>query len=335
MKDDPAGFRTEFGAEMQQVFLEGVEDRLWDGLSAALVFCMCELRDFPGNFLRQRWVEYRKKRSMMNSLSINLENSPLASPGAPRHLPGRWRAAFLAGLPHLLMAALIGVGKFLPATAAASISNTILATMGALLSILFLIVLFAAWRWGWPLWSASWYLYGAWGGLALLNLAVMRLDLVDDWRYTNALYAGWFLFCALGYGYLLLKDSLRGLMAVAFLFPFLGILLQEFKPDAVEGGIAIGLGLLAFLGVGAVVRLGSLRAGVGLVAGLNLVAGLALAYTSVYQMKDLPAGIPPPSPRFSDFLAQLSFYLVIAFGILAAPFVLRGLWNLGKRRLSP
>ena len=52
-------------------------------------------------------------------------------------------------------------------------------------------------------------------------------------------------------------------------------------------------------------------------------------------MLDLPAGIPKHIPRFSRFLGMLALFGSLGLGVIALPFILRGLWNLGRRRLGP
>jgi hypothetical protein len=131
------------------------------------------------------------------------------------------------------------------------------------------VVLFFAWRRGWPLWSASWYGYGTWTAMALISFVISRLD--EDWRYTNALFLGWIGLCIIGYFYLFSKDRLKALLAVAFLFPMLGIMFLEFVPSAIEGWLAIGLGLLTTLTAAAIVRLGDFPIGLRLALGVNLV----------------------------------------------------------------
>jgi len=249
-----------------------------------------------------------------------------------RH-PGAWGAAFLAGLPHLLMGLLICLGR-LSVFDVYQTSNTIPVIIGVALALLVAAMLILAWRRRWPLWSASWYLYGAWVTMAVLSLAIESLDLRDSWRYTNALFVGWILFCITGYFAILSRSNLHGLLSVAFLFPLLGVMMLEFIPNPIEGWLALGVGLLAALAAGAIVRVGELRPALVLVFGLNLVSGLAWAYISEYKMEDLPAGIPAHLPKFSNFLELLALYSLFGLGVLALPFILRGLWHYGKRKLS-
>lgn len=247
--------------------------------------------------------------------------------------PGTWGAAFLAGLPHLLMGLLIGAGK-LGIFDIYQVSQTGNAIIGIGLALLVIGILIYAWRRGWPLWSASWYLYGTWVSLAIIGLTIESLNLVESWRYTYAMFIGWILLCIIGYFVILSKSKLHGLLSVAFLFPMLSVMMLEFIPNPIEGWLAIGVGLLAALAAGAIVRVGELRLALGLVLGVNLAAGLAWAYISEYKMLDLPAGVRAHIPRFSNFLEMLALFSIFGLGIIALPFILRGLGNFGRRRLG-
>ena len=261
------------------------------------------------------------------------ENTQDNSFGHPEPRPGSWKAAFLAGLPHILMGLLIGTSRFLT-TATSRPSQTMSIIAGVSLMGLVAVVLFFAWRRGWPLWSASWYGYGTWTAMALISFVISQLELDEDWRYSNALFLGWIGLCIIGYFYLFSKDRLKALLAVAFLFPMLGIMFLEFVPNAIEGWLAIGLGLLTTLTAGAIVRLGDFPIGLRLALGVNLVNGLSLAYVGEYQASDLPPGIPH-TPSFSNFAELLTLYLVLAFGLIGGPLLLSRLWYSAMNRVRP
>lgn len=249
------------------------------------------------------------------------------------HRPGSWQAAFLAGLPHILMGLLIGLSKFLT-TATSHPSRTASTIVGASLMGLVVAMLFFAWRRGWPLWSASWYGYGVWAAMALVSLAISQLELEESWRYTNALYLGWLGLWILGYFYLLAKDRLKALLAVAFLFPMFGILFLEFVPNPIEGWLAIGLGLLSALTSGAIVRRGDFRLGLRSALGVNVAIGLALAYVGEYQTADLPLSLQQ-TLSLSNFAGLLTLYLVLALGLIGGPLLLRNLWHSALTRVQP
>lgn len=319
----PKEFRVDFGDEMSTVFLQAIAAHA--GTGQALSFFLRELKDLPGSLLRQHWLAIRKEKAPMNTLT---ESNGIQ---IKERQPGTWGAAFLAGLPHLLMGLLIGLGKLgIFDVYQVSQSGTVIIGLG--LALLVIGVLVYAWRRGWPLWSASWYLYGTWLSLVVIGLTIESLNLEASWRYTNALFIGWGLLCILGYFVILSRSKLHGLLSVAFLFPMLSVMMLEFIPNPIEGWLALGVGLLAAVAAGAIVRVGELRLALGLVLGLNLAVGLVWAYINEYKMLDLPAGIPAHIPKFSNFLEMLALYCVFGLGIIALPFLLRSLWNFGRRK---
>jgi hypothetical protein len=266
----------------------------------------------------------------MNSVIETNHNKQQASAGL-EHLPGSWGAAFLAGLPHLLMGLLIGAGKFLNASGTNQVPQIVSNILGISLILLVTITLIYAWRRGWPLWSASWYGYGLFILMGIGTFIISEFD--NSWQYTNALFLGWLVIWGIGYLYLFFRDRLRALLTIFFLFPLLGVMMMEFIPNPIEGWVAISLGLLTALSAATIVRLGSYRVTLGLVIGVNLVAALVLAFISEYRMLDLPSGAPPHTPKFSSFLVFLALYTIVALILMGTPFLIQGLVNLGRRKL--
>lgn len=323
----PASFRKEFQGEMMAVFSDSLVDvKMENWLDMMMALFARELRDLPGSLIHQYWLAIRKEKDPMTILrgSNGIQSED--------RQPGTWGAAFLAGLPHLLMGLLIGIGKLFDQNI--PVNQSVSIVLGVSLGVAVIASLVFAWRRGWPLWSASWYLYGTWITIVIIGLIIENLDLQESWRYTNAMLFGWLIFCIIGYFSLLFKTKLHALMAIAFLFPFIGLVLLEFIPNTIEGWLAIGLGLLAAATAGAVIRAGEFRIGLGLVLGLNLIAGLSIAYISEYKMLDLPPLAPAHVPQFNRFLMNLMLYSIFSLGVVAIPFFLRGLWNFGKRKFT-
>ncbi|NLE44107.1 MAG: hypothetical protein GX620_05260 [Chloroflexi bacterium] len=319
----PQGFRAVFRDEMTVVFEQAMEAR--PGASASLRFLLRELRDLPGSALRQHWLAIRQEESRMSTLGHSREVR------AGEQQPSAWAAASLAGLPHLLMGILVGGSKcgFLQIQQA---SQTAVGMIGAGLALCVVGTLVYAWQRGWPLWSASWYLYGTWVSLVAIGLTIESLNLKESWRYTNAAFVGWILFCVFGYLIIVSKSRLHGLLSIAFLFPLLSTMMLEFIPNPVEGWLTLGVGSLAALATGAIIRIGRLRTALWVTLGSSLAAGLAWAYIAEYMMLDLPAGIPAHTPRFGGFLEMLALYSIFALGIVVLPFIAGGLYDLGRRR---
>jgi len=176
-------------------------------------------------------------------------------------------------------------------------------------------------------------MYGTWVVLVIIGLGIEKLNLQESWRYTNFLFISWIFLCIVGYFYLHLKSPIKGLLAVAFLFPFLGILSLEFIPNPIEGWLTFGLGTITAVTAGIIVRRGSFRFTLIMVLVVSAIAGILLAYVGEYQIKDLPTGIPAHIPHFSNFLKLLSIYGLIGMGIIAIPLILGGFWHFVKPKL--
>lgn len=314
---------------MQQVFSQAIEEHSGMGFGKTLVFCFRELKDLPGSLYNQHWVEARVEGSQMTALP---ETNQIKQ-HAPKHLPASWRAAVLAGLPHLLMGLLIGAGKFLNPSNTNQLSQIAATILGIALILLVASTLFYAWRRSWPLWSASWYGYGFLFLISVVSLIVSELNIRESWRYTNAGIFIWLVVWGTAYLYLFFRDRLRGMLTIFFLFPLLGVMMLDFIPNPIEGWLAISLGLLTALTAGTIVRLGSYRITLALVIGVNLVAALILAYIGEYMIVDLPSSMLPHWPEFTSFLELLALYTTIALILIGTPFLIQGLVNLARRRL--
>lgn len=133
----PRGFRADFGHEMRAVFVQAIEPHA--GTGQALSFLLRELEDLPGSLLRQHWLTIRKQQDPMTSLA---ESNDIQ---IEERQPGTWRAAFQAGLPHLLMGLLVGLGR-LGIFDVLQVSRTGNLVVGIGLALLVAGVLLYAWR---------------------------------------------------------------------------------------------------------------------------------------------------------------------------------------------
>lgn len=329
----PADFYTIFSAEMQSVFDSALTEHARNNFFRVLAFFLLEIREFPANVLRQHWQGIWNKGGKMSTISETIHN-PTSPSQETAHQPGDWQSAILAGLPHFLVGLMGAIGKIIEADSYPAYSS-IVTVVAIAMMILVAGMLLYAWRVHWPLWSASWYMYGAWIVIVILGLGIEQLNLEESWRYSNLLIPVWIGACLVGYFLILSRDRLKGLLAIVFVFPFIGLGSLEFIPNPFEGWLALILGTLVALVAAAVVRFGRFQAALGIVLGANALTGLVLAYTSEYQLKDLPSGVPAHMPQFTGFLGLLGLYLLIGLGVISAPFLIQGLWRFGKRAFTP
>jgi hypothetical protein len=327
----PPAFRSEFDNEMQAVFNQIALDVKRKGIYLLFVYYQREFLGLVVNLINQHRESVTRKELTMADMSSQQYNQTVA-PTTGEGQPGSWGAAFLGGLPHLLMGLLIGIGKLL-STTTYQLSGTISFIVGISLALLVATMLTYAWRRGWPLWSASWYGYGLWVFMAIAAYGISELNLHESWRYTNILFLGWLALWGIGYLYLFFHDQLRALLAIFFFIPLLGVMMLEFIPNAIEGWLAIALGVLTALTAATIIRLGSYRITLGLVIGVNLVAVFTLAYIGEYQIKDLPPNIPAHTPKLSNFFELLAFYTFLALILMGTPFLIQSLVNFGRRKL--
>lgn len=321
----PPAFRAEFEAEILDVLAarlrEGGRRRIFQRLLVAA-------REFFGLLfsIPQLWLAARFTKEPL----MTVENIPTPGYGTePRdHQPGSLNEALLSGLPHILAALLISVENLSPQALMGLAPSAYTLIAGAVV-MFYSGVLFFAYRKGWPLWSASWYLYVSWILLAFANFAVTNLIQGDSWRYLSLLLLAWVSVFIILYFRLYLKDPARALLSIAFTFPMLGTLLIEFVPDRIELSLAIGLGLACAGAAAAIVRSGSYQLAWRLIVVVNLAAGLLNAYVSEYQIRNFPFTGAVYTPSFTNFLTALAFQLAFTFSVLFLPM---GIWKAGVRK---
>lgn len=243
-----------------------------------------------------------------------------------------WGAAFLAGLPHLLMGLLICWGNFFAGSDAKSV-QMISTLLGISLAGLVVFMIVRAAREDWPLWSASWYGYAAWIALAIVILLTNSIQYERMWVINLALLVGWLGAVLLGYLYLFAADRVQSLLAVVFLFPLFGLYFLEFIPNPIEGLLAIGTGSLTAVTAALIHRSGDYRRGLFYSLLLTLVLGVSFAYVGVYQANELPEFIPF-DPQFSDFTSMLGLYLAIGAVIYGLPPLVEWIWGFFPKKIK-
>jgi hypothetical protein len=323
----PADFRQVFAAEMRLVFSDGLDEAAAQGRRSLLAFFSRELVDLPAALLHayRSTGAQRRRDAMSVSTPIPIQATPSTHADLPH--PGTWREAALAAFPHLFWGIVIGLGKLDQVI----FSRSVLETLGYLyvpIAILFFLltasVLLFAWKRGWPVWSATWYGYAAWGVVVCISLANELLGLTESWIFNNAFILLSLLAMLLGYLALFRRDRLKALLAAFFLLPVLSTATLEFVPDPVEGLLGLLFGLSAALASGWIVRLGAWRFGLGLALALNLLAGVFLSYVSVY-LAEFPGASSPP--HLGEAIAQMIAYLIVSLIVFTGPWFLWKAWD--------
>lgn len=320
----PARFLAEYASEMEAVFAQAIGEAARQGHLALVWRGWRELRDLPLAALREHWRERIGKEGFMTSL---LEDGLAAAADDGR--PGAPREAWLAALPHLLVA-----GAFL-SSLVFGVEN---ALAGWAIALVFgaasLAALVSAWRAGWPRWSASWAFYWLVLAVAGIGLGGQALRLT---RTQNVYEAALFGLLALGSPVALYlvarRDRISGLLLGLPMLMALWMPVLEFVPNAVRNLVQPAMWLSVGLAAYILVRRGSVRLSYTLALGLNILAGLAVAYSRAYLRvypADAPAHWQAEAPSFADFLYWFAPPLAALSTLVVGPVLARALWQLGR-----
>jgi hypothetical protein len=335
----PLSFRAQFEEEMRQVFADAVADvgaspkaSLRRSLSLAALWHR-ELGGALASLPREHWQDLMAKEIPMRATP---EVNAVTGEGqaAPVHLaePASWHDAALAGLPHLLMALILGMpgllrayGVLAPYTQGLPASETLFA-LGLAGAIV--LVLITSWRHGWPRWAASWYAYG----LGLAALAVVML-LQNGTTPTVLSEASVFVVLPLVLAWLLYgvsrRGRLKGLLAALPVVTVAWHPILEFVPIPTRAWTLLGGWLVTALVAAAIVRLGSVQVGVWLVIGLSILVGLPFSYARTYLHNIPPAHASQPSPW--GLTNRFAPQLLASSALVIGPLLGRALRTLGER----
>jgi hypothetical protein len=321
----PTEFRHAFGEEMRSVFAEALDASRARGPGARLRFLARELEYLPGNLLRE-WQD--READMQTSANEPMRSGESTwSSGKRTSTPG-WGRAFLGALPFVMILIVDGLPKLLvgagvsgPESAGTQVLNVVLAV---LLGGTFVLALVLAWRRGWPLWSASWYLFFAVLPLGWLHwllstllpgqvnstLSGIEVYLVIPLSIAGLLY------------WVTRLDRLRGSLAalpVLYLlwFPNLEQSPGHIIPPHVEILIkAVSLGLIS-LTIMLLLRHGDWRTGLWAILATTLAVGLQFSYAGIYFGGTLP--FTASGPNAIEVLRSFIPQYLVAGAIILGP----------------
>ncbi|MBI5828128.1 MAG: hypothetical protein HZB20_00980 [Chloroflexi bacterium] len=222
--------------------------------------------------------------------------------------PGSWQDAALAGLPHLLVAAL----ALLPLGTVQN-GSTVYPVFLFILPFFIVAALALAWRRGWPRWSASWYVYVGIVVILLPQRALFAVPLI---------IAGWL------YG-ITRQDQIKGLLIATPLMLLFWSPVLEFVEPTIHNSIQLGMILLAGATAMAIVRLNNVRIGLWLALNASLLTGLLAAYARTY-WHYLPPEYSEP-PTLAAWAGLFAPQLVVGSALVIGPLLFWGLREIGKR----
>lgn len=324
----PQEFHMEFGAEMQTVFAEALSVSRERGVKEVLRFLGDELRHLPLSALREYWAASRERETNMGRGAIDMSIRTVQ----PKNRPfNSWFEAFLAALPYILVLIIDALPRALALSGflrGESWGMQIYSIASAVLSACILVILLViAARRGWPLWSASWYLFFCLILLLPLGWLFSMLDFGHS-EFLNQEVTFYLLIpmlLAVLLYWVTRSDRLRGLLAALPVLYFLWFVNLEQTPthvipEQVELLIKTICTLLITMAVMAIVRLRDWRSGYWIILGTIMVVGIQYAYVGIYHGGTLPFTAPGPSIMevVKSFVPQYLVACSILLGLLFA-----------------
>jgi hypothetical protein len=302
----PNSFRDEFGAEMHADFLEALNAASSDGFYHQLSLLLREIVDLPHSLLRQY-------------LNI-VERLPAdVLPADPwQNIPGTWRAAILAGLPHLLFPLSI----YLPAASSNLFGlHPIAWPTQSPFWIMTAMFLLLSWSRGWPRWSSSWIGYG------LVFLIDRILWIFGSSPMVYLLASAWSILTVIVLLHLARRNWLSTLLAVLPLAPMwvwrMGISgSYEILPRAL---LFCSIGLMVLLTVVVIVRTGRWQTAMLLMLAMLFAVGPTITSIEIDSYKLFSeynlVSDPPP----------FALYNILLLIVLTTPLWLLAVWRQTNR----
>lgn len=321
----PRRFQDEFAEEMQVVFRDSLNEAVKDGILSVTILRLREMGNLPASIFWEFWRELERR-------DVNLTTTTPSTPRRDR-ISGSWKDAFMAGLPHLMVATFIGINKLYQSPAMQPAMSLIL---GLPLLVGLISTAIYARKLKWPLWSASWYGYWTWLGIIALGVVCRTFNtifnLFVDWKFNNTISLIAVILPVIGLFWLFRKSRIKAILSVFFLMPILfPLMMLEFVPDYIEALLAFASGLIAALSAALIVRWGDWRAATGLALGANLIMGISYAYVEAYKLEIPQNIIYPVKP--AELLSYLTLFMIISIIVILGPLIFWRIWDFGKRAL--
>lgn len=302
----PRDFREAFAQDMRLDFQEALADASSRGGLAAVGVCLRELGDFPATWLR------------LSGSDLIPEVEPFQE--TCKDVPGTWKAALAAGLPHLLFSLSI----YLPTAMAYALGMTLSEHPSQVTFwILVGVILAFAWIGGWPRWSSSWI------GYAMVLMLDRMAIISPPGLLAYVLVAAWLLMAIIVLLKLARRDWLSGLLAVLPIAPmwvwWLGM--EPFGSLLGKAMLFTSIGLVVCLAVALIVRSGRWQTAVLLLLAVILAAGMPVSYGGKVHSPLLPERTVYPGWAVYEALGD---YLLLV--TITAPLWLLALWRYRRQR---
>jgi hypothetical protein len=302
----PRDFRDEFAQDMRLDFQEALADASSRGRFAVLGVCLRELGDFPAALLR------------LSGSDLIPEIEPFQE--ACKDVPGTWKAALAAGLPHLLFTLSI----YMPTATmyALGLSSGERPSQVTFWMLSGVILLFA-WIGDWPRWSSSWI------GYALVWLLDRIAATSPPGALAYVMVAAWLLLGIIILLKLARRDWLSGLLAVLPIAPMWVWWLGMETVGGLLGKAMLytSIGLMVCLAVALIVRSGRWQTAVLLLLAVMLAAGMPFSYNGKVHSPLLPERTIYPG--WAVYGALGDYLLLLTF---TAPLWLLALWRIRRQR---
>jgi hypothetical protein len=326
----PPGFRAELAEEMAATFSDALQGAAQGSGLAVGIVCLRELRDFPRRLIQEYWYQFRKQDRVLLAGTGHYPRPSLQGGSQP----ASWRVAFLAGLPHLIVAMIFLLAGAASAnwTEGAPLNRLQVAALVLIWSGVGVIVgaVFFAWRRGWPRWAASYYFYWF---LALAFPGLLIFQLLDNdfgYQVMNILLMLVYILILVVWFYVVTRrDAIKGLIMIAPVAMLSWSLNFEFIADEFDFPLRVGMYLVTALAAALITRFGNWRLGTWTVIGASMLVGLPVSYIRTFYHNIPPEHADPATfGMFSVRFAETWFWSAL---LIVAPLLLWVLWELGQR----
>jgi hypothetical protein len=310
----PSGFRSEFAAEMQDVFSEALQDAAKRGRLPSTRLFLREMGDIPASLLREGWTRFYAWTTLpwQDPVSLDIDASH----------PGSWLSAGFAGLPHLLYA----LALYLPLLVTFTLALP--DYRGPALPVFWVMVaaalLIARWL-GWPRWSSSWIGYG----LAFLLDQISRSFPAGPLSYLAGIT--WLSLTAILLLWLARRDWISGLMAVLPISPmWIWPSLVSSAPVSLDAAaLYMSISLMLSVAVVVIVRLGRWQTALLIILAVILATSTPASRGAPYSGSLALEYQPDPAPWSGANGWMASYTLTLIF---TAPLWLMAFWRHTQRR---